>query len=788
MHQLFQIQHRRAFRSALLSCATLAGMTAVAPSVQAQEIGLQDIVVTAQKRAENVQDVPLSVTSISGENLASQGVTTVQELNRIDPALQIGQATGTVTTFIRGIGNPVTTAGNEASVPVYIDDVYFVRAASPFFDLVSISRVEVLKGPQGTLFGRNASGGVISIYTKDPIYTPEMEAHLGYGNFETMDAKFYGNLPISDTLAANISVSYHHQDEGWGQNKRLVNPLDTSQGYQPGGEDYWKSHSFSTRGKILWEPTDALSVKLIGYYQKSWSQIGIYSRPFPGTVGGTPDGAHNGFANLPGVFPIPSQILPTLGFYDVALGDTQKQFDDSEGYGFSGRIDYEMGFADIVSITAYRKADELYASAGNYSPYDWARYDLNVIDKQFSQEFQIKSKASSPVNWIAGLYYLNADGGFNPTTIYGPATEGLGIQQIDIIGKQKVLSYAAFGQLTYPVTDTTNITLGARYTIDKVRGDGRTDITFLPGVLAPGALVINSQLFDATNNFGGGGGVAIVNGTNPDHKKTFKKFTYKATIDQKLGDDVMVYGNISRGYKAGTFNTLPLDNAALNPEVIDAYEVGIKSELFNRLVRLNVALFWNDISNPQVQAQRNGLVFLTNAGSARTKGAEFDLTVAPARGLTLRLAGSYLDAKFREFNGCPTYAYSVVAPGNLDQLVTNCTGNRMPYASKWKFTAGVNYTHKVEGTGTFDFDAAVNYSSKFSWDADNVIKEPTRYLVDGAIGFTPASLEHVTIRAWVKNLTNRKYNINYYAQASGSAFSSAPGAPRTYGGELVFKF
>lgn len=788
MSHMFQIQHRRGFRAALLSCAALTAVTGVAPSARAQNVGLEEIVVTAQKRAENVQDTPLSVTAISGEKLASQGITTVQELNRVDPALQIGHSTGTVTTFIRGIGNPVTTAGNEASVPVYIDDVYFVRAAFPFFDLASISRVEVLKGPQGTLFGRNASGGVISIYTKDPEFTPAMEARLGYGNFQTMDGKFYGNLPITDSLAANLSVSYHNQDQGWGRNKRLVNPLDTSEGYQPGGEDYWKGRSFSTRGKILWEPTDKLSIKLIGYYQNSWSQIGIYSRPFPGTVGGTPDAPHNGFADLPGVFPNPSQVLPPLGFYDVALGDTQKMYDKSEGYGMSGRVDYEMGFADIVSITAYRKADELYASAGNYSPYNWTRYDLNIIDKQVSQEFQLKSKAGSPVNWIAGLYYLNADGGFNPTTIYGPGMQGLGIQQINIIGKQKVKSYAAFGQLTYPITETTNITLGARYTIDKVRGEGATNVTFLPGVFGPDAVTLNTQLFDANNNFGGGGGVAIVDGDNPDSSKQFKKFTYKGTIDQKLGEDAMIYANISRGYKAGTFNTLPLDNSALNPEVVDAYEIGIKSELFDRLVRLNVALFWNDISNPQVQAQRNGLVFLTNAGAARTKGMEFDLTVAPAQGLTLRLAGSYLDARFRDFQGCPTYAYSTTAPGNLDQGVTDCSGNRMPYASKWKGTAAVSYRHEVDGTGSFDFDASLNYSSKFNWDADNLIKEPVRILVDGAIGFTPASLEHVTLRAWVKNLTNRKYNLNYFAQASGSAFSSAPGAPRTYGGELVFKF
>ena len=772
--------------------------------------GLQEIVVTAQKRAQNVQDTPLSVTAIGGAALAAQGITTVQELNRIDPALQIGHATGTVTTFIRGIGNPVTTAGNEASVPVYIDDVYFVRAAVPFFDLASIERVEVLKGPQGTLFGRNASGGVISIYTKDPGHKPELEARIGYGNYQTMDAKLYVNAPITDTLAANLSFSYHSQDKGWGRNKTLVDPFDTSKGYNPGGEDYWKDYSYSARGKILWEPTDTTSVKLIGYWQESWNQKGIYSRPFPGTVGGTPDPAHNNFAAIPTI-PLPAQELPPLGFYDVALGPTQKQYDASEGYGFSGRIDQEIGFADLVSITAYRKNDELYYSAGNYSPYDWARYDLNIVDKQFSQEFQIKSQAGSKINWILGAYYLNADGGFDPTIIYGPGVAGLGLGAINIFGQQKVKSYAGFGQVTYPLGEMTNITGGLRYTVDKVRGVGRTDLVFLPGVFGPASVTVTDQLFDGNNacsnilanSFFGAPLVGQCNTPNSNASKTFKKWTWKASIDHKFTDDVMVYANYSRGYKAGTFNTLPLDSPALAPEVVDAYEIGFKTELADRRIRLNGALFWNDLSNPQVQAQRNGLVFLKNAGSARTKGAELDVTAAATEGLTLRLSGTYLVAKFRDFPDAPSYCPNPqvnaatcqaltpnlpLAAGNLNTIQVDAGGNYMPYASKWKFSGGFSYEYNLVDASRITLDMNANWASKFNWDADNVIKEPSHLLLDGAIAFTPGAYDHVTFRFWMKNITGEKYNLNYYAQASGSAFSSAPGAPRTYGGEVIFKF
>jgi iron complex outermembrane receptor protein len=746
---------------------------------------LEEVVVTAQKRSQNVQDTPLSVTAVSGDSLISAGITTVQELNRIDPALQIGHATGTVTTFIRGVGNPVTTAGNEASVPVYIDDVYFVRAAYPFFDLASIERVEVLKGPQGTLFGRNASGGVISIYTKDPrLHSNEFEARLGYGNFNTVDAKAYGSVAMGDTAAANLSLSYNNQRDGWGKNKELVNPLDTSQGYKPGGKDYWLGHSFSARGKLLWQPTDATSVKFIAYYEKAYDTRGIYARPFPGTVGGTPDGAHNGFPVPAAGYPVPAQELPPLGFYDVSKVP-QEMFDDSKGGGASVRIDQEMGFADFVSISAYRKNDELYHSDGNYSPYLWLQYELNIVDKQFSQEFQLKSKADSRINWIAGAYYLDTTGGFSPTTIHGEGASAAGLNGVDLYGEQKVKSYAGFGQMTYPVAEKTNITVGLRYTKDKVEGRGQTITRFIPAV---------AQAFGLPE---------ILPGPVFTDSKSFSKVTWKLSLDHKFTDNIMGYVNDSRGYKAGTYNTLPLDSPPLNPEVIDAYEIGMKSEWADGRVRLNGALFWNDIKSPQVQAQRNGLVFLKNAGKAQTKGAEFDLTALAGDNLTLRLAGTFLDAKFKDFPDAPSYCPNPnvdaatcqaltpllpLAAGNLNTIVVDAKGNQMPYASKVKLTAGVSYEANFASAGHVTFDLNGNYNSEFNWDADNVIKEPSHFLLDGSVALTPKSFEHMTFRLWMKNITDEKWNINYYAQASGSAFSSAPGAPRTFGGEVQVKF
>ncbi|MET0168475.1 MAG: TonB-dependent receptor, partial [Vicinamibacterales bacterium] len=766
------VQHHDNLRLRIvLSCMTT--LLSVTPGYAAEESPepernqLEEIVVTAQKREQNIQDTPLSITAVTGDALDKIGITTVQELNRIDPALQIGQATGTVTTFIRGIGNPVTTAGNEASVPVYIDDVYFVRASTNFFNLSSVERVEVLKGPQGTLFGRNASGGVISIFTKDPnLEEAEADVRLGYANYDTRDAKGYFSVPLGSQVAANLSIAYHDQNDGWGKNRELVNPLDTSQGYQPGGDDFWTGEGLSLRGKVLWQPSESTSIKLIGYYQDGRNSIGLYSRPFQGTLGGTPDSAHNSGAFVdPAVMPVPSQFLPKLGFYDVSMGNAQ--YDKSNGWGTSARIDQDVGFANLVSISGYRTQNEVYDAAGNYSPYEWLIYTLHFRDSQFSQEFQLTSKADAPFGWIVGAYYLDAKGGFNPTVIYGPGQAGNGIDGVDIVGKQDVKSYAGFGQITYPVTDVTNITAGLRYTEDKVEGRGYTDVRFFPGI---GALIglpsdtLRAQQFDDHNNFGGPEGIAIVDGDNPDASPSFEKVTWKLAVDHRFAEGLMAYANYSRGFKAGTFNTLPLDSEALDPEVIDAYELGFKSDLASGRVRLNGALFWNDIDKPQVQAQRNGLVFLKNAGKARTKGVEFDMTALAAEGLTLRLGATYLDAKFREFPDAPSYCPSPevdavtcqaltptlpLAAGNLNTIVVDAKGNYMPYASKWKVSSGIVYEWQLSGLGEMSLDLAGNYSSKFSWDADNVIDEPSHFLLDAALSFTPAAFEKLTLRLWM---------------------------------------
>ena len=312
------------------------------------------------------------------------------------------------------------------------------------------------------------------------------------------------------------------------------------------------------------------------------------------------------------------------------------------------------------------------------------------------------------------------------------------------------------------------MTGGLRYTIDDVSGHGRTTAT-IPG----------KGEFPIAPNF--------------DDAKTFKRLTWKGSIDHHFSEDLMAYASVSRGYKAGTYNTFSLNMAPAKPETVDAYEVGIKSELFDRRVRLNGAIFWNDIKNPQVLTIiSQGLavgIGLTNAQKARVKGAEIGIEAIAVDGLKLRSAATYLDGKYREFTNAPFYSLNgktLVGP-----VLGDASGNRLSNVPKWRFNAGVNYTVETH-VGRLVGDISADYTGSFAWTPDNRIFEKPVTLVNASLNFTPSSIDWMTFSAWGKNLGG----VKYYAisqESTGPAGDiggdiASAAAPRTYGGSISFKF
>jgi iron complex outermembrane recepter protein len=721
---------------------------AVAPtqstSIQSDDNQLAQIVVTAQKRSENIQDAPLSVTAFSGSTLTAAGVTVVSGLGEIDSTLQFGAIGGIATVFMRGLGNPVATSGNEASVAMYIDDVYYSRLSPSFFDLVNVNEVEILKGPQGTLFGRNASAGVISIYTRDPGNTPVIEGLVGYGNYATTTAQLYAAAPITDKLAADISLSEYDQASGWGRD--VYNANET-----------YLDRSFGARSKIIWRPTDSTTVKFIGYYVKQHSLQGELATPYAGTVGGGIDNS--------GTITVPPQP-PQPRFYDINLNYMPGV--TNETHGGSIRVDQDLAFGVFSSISAARKTNETLYEDGDLTPYPLANVEARPVDQQYSEELQLKSKPAATTSWIGGFFYLNTLAGYNPIHISGDTYIAEGINSINLIGAQRLNSFAPYGQVTYPLLPDTNLTVGLRYNKDDLRGFGSTTIHTYPG----GSLAGLGPSFSAAPLF--------------DQTRGFEKLTYKVSLDHHFSPNVMAYALVGTGYKSGTYNTVSIGSGALNPETVTTYEFGLKQEVLDHRLRIDGAVFRNNLRNPQVQSSQMGLETVINAGSARSQGVEVESTALLAHGLTARLSATYLQAKFLNFNDAP---YFQQRPGGGNSLGSiNAGGNALPRAPRESIDAGLNYVMDISGVGKLAFDTNIAYSSKFYWDADNVISQGALTIVSAAATFTPRRAEALSVRLWVKNLTNKEYYSIEYEEQGPAGFAASPAAPRTVGAEFRFKF
>jgi iron complex outermembrane recepter protein len=746
----------------LLLCTFLTPVSARAQITEGGEKGVQleEIVVTAQRREQNLQDTPVAVSAFSAQTLQAGGVSNVRELTQVDPSLNIPASAGVYLPFLRGVGNSVGGAvGNESSVATYIDDMYYTRLSTAYLGLGSIDRVEVLKGPQGTLFGRNSSGGAIQMFTKDPGQDAEVSATVGYGNYDTISGQFYASTPITDALRWNIAIGASDQRDGWG------NSIVT-------GDDAYLEKYATVRSKLIWEPGTGTRVKLVGFYAYSKGDIGFTQDRHKGSYGSSANWAALGAPFPPG-YPNPPVVLRSLadtpgGFYDNRLNF--RDFQREEGYGASLRIDQDLGFADFVSISAFRNSKGVGRYDADYTAQNFFYGNLNDIDRQITQELQLKSKRSSRIDWILGAFYLRYKAAYNPVAVVGDLIDALVAPggRLNQYGTQIVNSYSLYGQATAPISDLTNVTLGLRYTRDELSGVGRTTAT-IPGV----------------------GEVP----TAPDFRdsKRFQRLTWKGAIDHHFTDDLMAYASVSRGYKAGAYNTFPLDSAPALPETVDAYEIGVKSELFDRRVRLNGALFWNDIKNPQVLTLLSkGLAVglgLTNAQKARVKGAEIGIEAIATEGLTLRGAATYLDAKYRKFTNAPFYdlnGTTLVGP-----VTGDASGNRLANVPRWRFNIGANYAVDT-GAGKWIGDVGAGYTSSFAWNADNRVFEKSVMLVNASLSFTPSALDWMTIGIWGKNLGNVKYyaitqeSTGPAGDIGGDIAGAAP--PRTYGGKISFKF
>jgi iron complex outermembrane receptor protein len=760
--------------------------------------GIQEIIVTAQRREERLQDVPVSITALSGSALDSRGVDQTLEIGSAVPGLMVSISSISVQPFIRGIGNAGFGPGNDPSVATYVDDVYQSAPMGLLFSLNNIERIEVLKGPQGTLFGRNATGGLINVITSVPTSKTEVRAGIGYANYDTFSAKAY-IAGGSDILAADLAATYSKQSDGWGRNLFqegqqgvvLVNGAPTQN--PPVRRDVGVIEQLGLSSKLVFTPSDRTRIILNGRYIYTNSDQGLYRRQLPGAVLAGPriGGVVQPFTSTGG------------GFYDI--NSDVDWFYRVNQYQGSLKIEQELGFATVKSISSYLRAtsEQSVPSDANPNPTDSGVSVPRASWRTWTQEIQLLSNDSSPdwLRWIAGGFYLNQRAGYAPNRLF----TGQYFHVQDRFGYQTNESLSAFGQATFSLSDANKLTVGGRYTRDRLE----TEQWFV-GRLAPG----NTSALGASAANG-----VITNVIPPTHTRQSSP-TWRISLDHKFTPEIMGYVSINKGYKAGSYNLLGNPPGAItpapavDPETLLAYEAGLKSDLFDRRLRLNISGYYYDYKDLQIQSTIGSppVSYLANAAKARVYGLDFETTWAVTDHLTLSYSGSLINAKFKEYNNAVVAVpngYSTIvngnqillttlatAPGNvlipgparanyanINIILPDLSGYDLPRAPKFTSTVTIDWRIPL---GDGEATASMNWyhNSGFAWEASNRVREEKYDTVSAQVGYSFAG-DHLRASLWVKNLFDKKYYSFKYVTTSGDLGS--PASPRTLGVALDWK-
>lgn len=734
--------------SACMIAAGTTGAHAQEAGAENADQGYGDIIVTAQRRSELARDVPISITALSSQQLDAAHITDTTGLEALTPSLKIDRQGNFTAPALRGISATVTGPAMDNNVAIYVDGVYMPSTTAGTFDLPDIERVEVLKGPQGTLFGRNATGGAIQVFTKKPSYTPGANFAASYGNYNDVMVKGFVTTPlVADKIAISLSGYYHNSDSYY----KNIRPNSSIQ-----GEDSWQ-----IRGKLLMNPTENLEVLLSADYGVHKETFAIYGTPLNG----------NTITRLLD----PNAIIPTQP-YQVAVNDVATP-EKNKSLDLSARLELTLGSGKLTSLTAYTKrnmsngldADMAYAPNGlgiNYFPH--------TFDKYFSQEFNYASDLKGPFNFTLGAYYTDGSGGWDPLGVDAPGTAS----DISIYSTQKVRSVAGFGEVYFDVTDKLRLIGGLRYSWER-RSFYGTGVFGVYNASSPGALpYVGTRSWDS--------------------------FTPRASIKYSLTPTSNVYFTYSQGFKSGVWNTNdPFSpNDVVNPEKIKAYEVGYKGRIGDMLT-LETAAFYYDYRNLQttfvltLPGQTVPLSVLRNAKSARIYGLEADASIRFSDYFDVRLAGAYIDAKYKDFQNtavimpCTDYntPCSVDGPtptlaGNNDKVPFNASGTQMIRAPKFTGTITAN-GHVPVGGGKLDLTTSLYVSSSIKYTIEGRVVQPPFAKLDARAAWSPDN-SGFTIAIYGKNLTDKGTLGGAFITAVADAVHWAP--PRTYGVELSYKY
>jgi len=715
-----------------------------------------DIVVTAQRRAERVQDIPVAISAFGGDQLARSGVISVESIAPRVPSFYFGSFGATrPQLYIRGIGTRSFDPGSESSVGVFQDEVYLGRSSGSFGSLKDVERIEVLRGPQGTLYGRNTIGGAINVITKGPTPDFEATAEAGISNYDGWEVFAAAGGPINAAKTLMFRVAgWHTQRDGYVTNLTTGN---TFQGVDNSG----------ARVRLAFEPSDRFRIDLTGEYIHDGDRGGFggINQGTGRSVTGAPPNPSAVFFAAPARLPL--QKLPlslTAGFlnFDPTL--------DRNSYSGIARIEGDLGFATLTSVSSYRKLDVRDSRDLDGSSLDTISQVGIENSEQYTQEIRLTSDPNGPasfggaLDWIVGGFYYNDTSRRQDIFTLGidsAVRAAAGTTATDIVNADyKIESFAFFGQATLHFGNF-DLTLGGRYTEDK-----------------------KSILFvDTTTD----AAPIIAAGFTTTQQAKYTSFDPRAVLTYKFSDDVNVYASYSTGFKSGGFQYAPFNLAAANtvfaPEDIKTYEVGLKSEFLDRRVRLNVAGFHYDYKNLQVSriidTPSGPQTLISNAASSKVNGAEVELLMRPSDDIDVSVTYGYLDATYDD------YVF------NLGQNLT-FTGTTLVRAPEHTVNVGAEWRIPVgDGRVTLRADYAL---------LDTFFHEPgegnpvfgsgiplTREASYGLLDLR-ASYEFSNFRltAYATNVFEQEYRRT--VNALGATIVGFAGQPRIYGLRATFDY
>lgn len=698
---------------------------------------LDEIVVTAEKRAEGLQNIPIAITALEGDTLDKAGVTAVGDLVQLAPSLQFGTRSTNVFIALRGIGQAGQDIGSQSGVTVSIDGVPLLSQFMMNPSFLDVERVEILRGPQGTIQGRNATGGAINISSLAPTDQLETGLELTAGNYSRYGLKGYVNVPLAENVTSRLSVHSERAD-GWMKNGFLGTRNDDTK-------------IDRVRGQVLITPSDRASVRAIVDYTQDRSDPSfamILGRARP-DIPSTPE--------LPN-YPYPQNDIDDLTFYI-----NQPNRRDLEDFRATLIGTFQLGeTAALVSTTGYIKNDiELTEIDVDATPAQVSNFSLiGIHNEQFTQEFTLTADLGSRADIVAGLFYMNGDSSEPLYLDFTPFTNYLVYLPVE-----KLDSYAAYTQFRYRFTDKLRATIGGRYTSDE-----------------------KSYEMDAT--------VLTFNTFLTDEDK-WDAFTPRFVLDYAPSDDSLIYVSASKGFKSGGFNTLgditlPVDT--FEPERVWSYELGARAMMFERRLRMALTAFYADYSNlqatvfrvnPQTQVR---FPRVENSATAEIKGLEYEIEATPATGLYLRAAVTRLDAKYGYFcNNDPLYPLVPTDPEceglGLPPGAINLEGNTLAQAPEWQANVSGAYTFPVSDSLEMTARADYKWQSKVQFDFYNhpLNTEDSYGLFNVSIGLGSSS-KRWAFTAWTRNALDERY-VTQAVTASGAnpSRSGSLGGPRMYG-------